>query len=143
MVFALVVGMFSGYMRPGKVLAYSTAEPEVVRLAGADRFDTSILAAEELKKALELDKFSAMVVASGTGFADALAGSYLGARMNAPVLLVADGRGGAVMDKMTAYVKENLSEDGTVYVLGGTGAVPASFEEKMGEASVSIWPREV
>ena len=134
MVFALVVGMFSGYMRPEKVLAYSTAEPEVVRLAGADRFETSILAAEELKKALELDKFSAMVVASGTGFADALAGSYLGARMNAPVLLVADGRGGAVMDKMTAYVKENLSEDGTVYVLGGTGAVPASFEEKMGEA---------
>ena len=31
-----------------------------------------------------------------------------------------------------AVCKENLADGGTIYVLGGNGAVPATFEEKMG-----------
>ena len=110
---------------------------ELVRICGEDRFATSLEAAEELKAKLAEDgklvdgKFANIVVASGLDFADALSGSYLAAKKDAPVILVADGK---VMDTVVNYIKENLAENGKVYILGGTGAVSEAFEEKLGEA---------
>ena len=65
-----------------------------------------------------------MIVASGTGFADALAGSYLAAQKNAPILLVR----GANVNDVKNYIKQNLVSGGTVYLLGGVNAVPQTME---------------
>ena len=126
-------GIFGKDIKPIRAQAAADTDTRIVRLAGSDRFETSIAAAEELKNVLSADKFENIVVASGAGFADALAGSFLAAKKHAPVLLAADGPGGTVMSRMTGYIRENLAENGKVYVLGGTAAVSASFEEMMGE----------
>lgn len=102
-----------------------TIVPENVRIYGSGRVETSIEAAKKLMKKLEVSKFDSVVVASGMSYADALSGSWLGTVKSAPILLV-DSKSGA---KVAQYVKDNLSEDGTVYILGGTGAVPESTED--------------
>lgn len=67
--------------------------PEVNRVAGDNRYETAIKTAEEMKAVLGVEKFDAIIVASGSEFADALAGSYLSAVKNAPILL-SWGKGG-------------------------------------------------
>ncbi len=104
--------------------------PNIKRISGDSRYDTSIAAAEQLKSVYGVEKFENIVVASGGGYADALSGNYLASVKNAPMLLTASSQ----MTKITDYIKANLAEGGTVYVLGGTGAVPSSFEDKMGDA---------
>lgn len=104
---------------------YTTQAPYVARLSGADRFETGIKVAQELKFQTGRSQFDAVVLASGTNFADALGGSYLAAVKNAPILLSHTDP----YNKTTAeYIRANLAPGGTVYILGGTGAVPASME---------------
>ena len=94
----------------------------VTRLFGADRYTTAFLAADALRQTLETDKFSGIIVACGTNFPDALAGTYLAARKNAPILLVKAGNVPQVND----YIQKNLAQGGTVYLLGGSSVVPDS-----------------
>ena len=96
----------------------------VTRVFGADRYATSFKAADTLKAELGIEKFQNVIVASGTGFADALAGSYLAAQKNAPILLVR----GANVNDVKNYIKSNLASGGTVYLLGGVNAVPKAME---------------
>ncbi|MBQ1508857.1 MAG: cell wall-binding repeat-containing protein, partial [Erysipelotrichaceae bacterium] len=99
-----------------------TPEPvtsDVIRLSGKTRYDTSLAAAEELKSVLGVKQFNAVILATGENFADALGGGYLAARKNAPILLTNDKNA----SKINAYINANLKDGGTVYVLGGTGAV--------------------
>ena len=98
---------------------------EVVRLAGRSRYDTSLMTADALKKELGVEKFDCIVLATGKEFADALGGSFLAIRKKAPIILTAEGQQG----KVNRYIRENLSEDGLIYILGGTGAVPESCLE--------------
>ena len=106
-----------------------TPEPkpeDVFRIAGDNRFDTAFKVADQMKKQLGVDKFDAIIVASGTNFADALSGSYLAAVKNAPILLSFNDK----YNEMTKeYIRENLKPGGTVYILGGTAAVPTSMEK--------------
>ncbi len=103
------------------------AKPETTRVAGSHRFETSFLAANQMKKTLDIEKFDAVVVASGMDFADALGGSYLAAEKQAPILLAS---GIASVDKQVKdYIRANLKEGGTVYILGGEKAIPDSFAE--------------
>ena len=99
---------------------------EPPRIAGSNRFETANLVGNQMKKNLGIEKFDAVVVASGTEFADALAGSYLAAVKKAPILLAYS------TDKINAgvkdYIRANLNEGGTIYILGGENAVPTSFE---------------
>ncbi len=97
------------------------------RLAGAHRYETAFLTADHLKNALGKSAFDVVVVASGTDFADALSGSYLAARREAPILLVCDRAW--INDLVKEYIKNNLNPGGTIYLLGGETAVPASFEK--------------
>ena len=99
----------------------------VQRLAGDNRYETAFWAAEQMRVALRLEKFDAVVVASGTTFADALSGSYLAAVKDAPILLACNVDW--VNELVKTYIRDNLNPGGTVYILGGTGAVPASFEK--------------
>ena len=94
------------------------------RIFGADRYATAFKAADTLKEELGVSKFQNVIVASGTGFADALAGSYLAAVKDAPILLVRAANVNAVKD----YIKANLASGGTVYLLGGVNAVPKTME---------------
>jgi len=108
---------------------------EYVRVAGDSRYDTAIQSADALKGVLEVEKFENIIVASGTSFPDALAGSYLSAaKGNAPILLVANSA--KVIDQVSKYVIDNLAENGTVYLLGGTAAVPADFREVLTDSDI-------
>ena len=125
-------------------LGASAAESSpAVRLAGDDRYQTAILAAEQLKAELGVAKFDAMVVASGAGFADALSGSYLAAVKQAPVLLTCSAAVNAVRAErcntlVAEYIAANLNEGGTVYILGGPAAVPENLEKNLTDLGVSV-----
>ena len=97
------------------------------RIYGANRFDTAFEAADWLKAEMGVDRFPAIVIASGLGFPDALAGAYLAEAKDAPVLLTSEGTASSVAE----YVKNNMAPDGTVYILGGTGAVPEAMEQQL------------
>lgn len=99
---------------------------EVTRLFGEGRYDTAYAVANELKSVLDVEKFDAAVVATGKNFADALAGSYLAVQKKAPILLT-NGNANNVA-QLHEYIKENVAEGGTVYILGGDAAVPVSVE---------------
>ena len=99
---------------------------EVVRLYGAGRYETGYAVADALKEALGVEKFEAVVVATGKNFADALAGSYLAVEKNAPILLT-NGKDDNVAE-LHAYIAANVVEGGKVYILGGEGAVPATVD---------------
>ena len=94
----LVVGMI-----PYGETAAAELPAGVTRVFGADRYATAFKAADTLKSELGVSKFQNVIVASGTGFADALAGSYLAAQKNAPILLVR----GANVNDVKNYIKSN------------------------------------
>ena len=104
----------------------SVAESEVVRLFGQGRYDTAYAVADALKEVLGVEKFEAVVVATGKNFADALAGSYLAVEKNAPILLT-NGNDDNVA-QLHAYIAANVAEGGKVYILGGDGAVPTTVD---------------
>ena len=106
---------------------------EVIRLAGSHRWETALKVADEMKANLGLEKFDAIIIASGNDFADALAGSYLSTVKNAPILL-GWGNGGKYEYLDTdniEYIKANLAENGVIYILGGEKAVPKLYEDAL------------
>ncbi|MBE6126070.1 MAG: BspA family leucine-rich repeat surface protein [Erysipelotrichaceae bacterium] len=91
-----------------------------VRIAGDNRFGTSQLISKFYLENSDYDKFDAVVLANGDNFADALAGSCLSARKDAPIIITREGKEKEVND----YIKTVLKPQGTIYILGGTAAVP-------------------
>ncbi|MBQ4473792.1 MAG: cell wall-binding repeat-containing protein [Lachnospiraceae bacterium] len=108
-----------GYARP----YYTVTQQETVRVYGSTRYDTCIKTADLFKETLGLTKFPNIVLTTGTGYADALSGSLLALQKKAPILLT----NASNASKINTYIKNNLQSGGTIYVLGGTGAVPASL----------------
>ena len=102
-----------------------TSKPEkpvidkVNRVFGNTRYETSYEIANTMKELNNGETFDSIIVASGKNFADALAGSYLAAKKNAPILMT-DGKNSTAIK---TYIKNNVTAGGTVYVLGGTAAV--------------------
>lgn len=92
-----------------------------VRLGGNDRYGTSL----EIAKEYSSTKVDSVVLASATDFPDALSGSVLAKKYNAPILIV--GANSSNNTETLKYIKNNLKENGKVYVLGGTGAVSDSI----------------
>ena len=99
----------------------------VTRIAGTNRYETAEKAADALKAQLGVASFDHILIASGLQFADALSGSYLASVKRAPILLVDPSS----VEQVAAYVKKNLTDGGTVYLLGGTAAFPAAMEEAL------------
>lgn len=104
----------------------------VYRISGRNRCATAYAVADELKAVLGVERFDVIIIASGDNFADALAGSCLAARKNAPILLYRDG----FADDNLAYIQENMNPGGTVYILGGTASVPQEMEDVLAGFSV-------
>ena len=105
----------------------------MIRLAGDNRVQTAMKAADQLKEALGVEQFQTIIVAYGQNFPDALTGSYLSAVKDAPILLTENKKQADVI----AYIAENLAEGGTVYILGGVNAIPASFESDLEAKAIS------
>ena len=105
-----------------KRVKINVVDGSVIRIAGNDRYETSRKIADNLKKVKGVDKFDAVVLASGSNFPDALGGSYLAYTKNAPILLTSKDFHAYV--DVNAYIKSNLASKGTIYVLGGEVAVP-------------------
>ncbi len=99
--------------------------PSLTRLSGSNRVDTAI----EIAKASHKGKVSNVILATANDYADALAGSVLAYKLNAPILLV--GSSAADQDKVLSYMKENMDLAGTVYILGGIRAISTAVEEKI------------
>ncbi|MBQ2667152.1 MAG: cell wall-binding repeat-containing protein, partial [Clostridia bacterium] len=97
--------------------------------SGEGRVETGIEVADQLKAVLGVEKFDAVILANGDAFADALAGSYLATVKNAPILLHRNSGKGDELNE--AYISENLVAGGTIYLLGGTAAIPESVEESL------------
>ena len=102
----------------------SVCDAALYRIAGDNRYETAFDVADALKAELGVTQFNAVIVASGTDFADALAGSYLAAVKSAPILLTNKFN----IDNVVEYIQANLAANGTAYILGGTAAVSADFE---------------
>lgn len=115
------------YVGKGNSKEDKNSKNNVVRIAGDNRYETGYKAANALKEKLGVDKFDAVIIATGKNFADALSGSYLAVTKNAPILLT-DGKA-AKVEVLHDYIKENLKTNGTIYILGGISAVPANVAE--------------
>ena len=103
------------------------------RIQGRDRYETAVRVSAERYGNGELVG-GACVVASGTGFADALAGSTLAGALRGPLMLVAP-------NALPAPVAAEIRRLGvsTVYVLGGpraVGAAPATAIDRLPGVSV-------
>lgn len=98
-----------------------------VRYAGADRYDTAIMAADALKKGMDVKQFKNIIIACGSDYPDALSGSCLAAEKNAPILLIDD----SCKEKIERYVEKNLKNGGTVYLLGGEGVISRDIEKSL------------
>lgn len=87
------------------------------RYQGQTRYLTAISVAEKLMDT----KYDNAVLSYGYDFPDALSGSVLASKVNAPILLVDKSVNGskATLD----FVKKNVNTSGTIYILGGDGVV--------------------
>jgi putative cell wall-binding protein len=115
----------SELMRENQVYNLLNGETNL-RIYGLDRYETSLKTADALKSSLGVSAFENIIVADGRAYADALAGTYLAKVKDAPILVV--GADEQSQSKVLAYIKSNLKASGTVYILGGTGAVSSAFE---------------
>ena len=92
-----------------------------VRLSGSDRFGTAIAAS--LVEFPTAGTAGAVVLARADDYPDALVGTALAAARNAPLLFA---NGESLTLATQAEIQRVLPAGGTVYLLGGTAAIPAS-----------------
>ena len=86
---------------------------------GADRYETAVLAARRF-----FTSPSAVGVASGSSFADALAGGAHAALGGVPLLLLPST--GALPVSVSIYLRELQATSPTAFVYGGTAAIDAA-----------------
>lgn len=123
---ALAISMFP-MVTPQMVSANSNIPDNTVyRAYGANRYETSQNVAAMLMENANTSKFTSVVVASGANFADALAGSYLAATVNAPIVLIRSNRG-----VNTEWFKANVADGANIYILGGYAAVSEVTEASL------------
>ncbi|AFM00240.1 cell wall-binding protein [Desulfitobacterium dehalogenans ATCC 51507] len=87
----------------------------ITRLGGEDRYDTALEIAKQFGTE---NPYSAIAVATGENYPDALTGAVLAAKHNAPLILV---RKNKVKNTVTEYLNPLGLEKATIF--GGTGVV--------------------
>jgi putative cell wall-binding protein len=105
------------------------AKVGVERLAGADRFET----AAAIARRLDPEPKGAVVITSGTVFADALAAGPLAASLDAPILTVLPDR----IPPATAQALHDLSPS-TIIVCGGTASVSDAVFQALGKLASDV-----
>lgn len=97
-----------------------TVNKTVTRTAGSNRYETCV---EVNKKFASVLPGTAICLATGNDFPDALAGGVFAAKNSAPLFLVNTKlKTFKLTDTQTAYLKDKGAK--RFYVFGGTGAVP-------------------
>ena len=128
-------GVYDGWIIGGTGVISSAMEGNVKqalnkttikRLPGANRYTTCVAVNKEFA---DLLSGGCITVATGRNFPDALAGGVFAASRAAAVCL-ADG---SLSTEQTAYLKAKSAD--RIFVLGGTGAVPAALVNKIKAAS--------
>lgn len=113
-----------------------TVNPLLNRIYGKTRYETSISIADTIKAANKGAQFDSVIITTGEEFADALCGSYLAKKKNAPILIINPAVEETIKN-VTDYVNKNLSDKGTVYILGGSVAVPETVEDMLSADTVT------
>jgi putative cell wall-binding protein len=102
-----------------------TTNTGVIRIAGSDRYETAVAVSQT---EFPNGKADAVVLATGDSYPDALVGTALATSKNAPLLLTT----GQKLPTATADELGRVLPMGkTVYILGGTSAVPASVADQL------------
>jgi putative cell wall-binding protein len=98
---------------------FALAAPEdLVRVAGATRFQTSARVSAQMYPSN--GSASAVVLATGLDFADALNGVVLANLVNAPLMLIKPGQ---IDSEVWAEIQRVLPLGRTIYLLGGSAAI--------------------
>lgn len=121
----IIVAGGPGVISDSVLTTLRTAAPVVTRVFGANRYATS--------RALALDAYgergaTAVYLATGAGFADALAAGPAAASVDAPVVLV-DGTRPAIDDDTLDLIRRLGAT--RVVIAGGTGAVSGGIESSL------------
>lgn len=125
------VVVLGGAAAVGEVVEQQLTEAgyEVVRTAGADRFDTAARLAEQAFP----DGAAVALLTTGQDFPDALAAAPLSAERDGPIMLVDGNR----LPEATFEALERLGVE-EVLLLGGTAAVGSSVEERLSDAGYDV-----
>ena len=94
---------------------------DVTRLGGNNRYETNLAIVNELEVPAGTDVY----ITTGRNFADALSVSGIAADSRAPIILTSGDLRQEALDKIAEI------QPGTVYILGGTSAVPESVETQL------------
>lgn len=97
----------------------------VTRIFGQSRYETSLKIADAMKESTA-SKFDAVVLASGSNFPDALAGSFIATRYEGPIIIVNDD----TLNNTASYLEKSLKPGGKIYILGGKSAVSSEVEKR-------------
>lgn len=119
-----------------KVLAQSSKYYNVTRIYGQDRYETSV----NISKQFDSGELKNVILASGKDFPDALTGSVLSKKLNAPILLVGDLNSGCEYET-EEYIAAHLSKDGTIYLLGGEGSISPSVVSQLNQLGYKNFKR--
>ena len=107
-------------------------ENEAIRVYGSDRYSTAMEIANTM--ADKTGVYNTIVVASGTDFPDALAGSYLAWANHAPILLVS----GQKEADLKNYIQLHIKSKGKVFILGGASTVSSEFEKSLKNIGLNV-----
>ena len=94
---------------------------KVSRISGSNRYDTSMKIASNYYKNTDF-----VLAASGNNYADALTGTVLANKLNAPIILVS---GNSLNSEQKSYL--NSQKINTLYILGGSGSVSSNLEKNI------------
>ncbi|MBE6124981.1 MAG: cell wall-binding repeat-containing protein [Erysipelotrichaceae bacterium] len=120
-----VVAGQAGHTRSGEESVYgpSTSNRRIVRLAGVNRYETALLAADEVIKNNEPAYFENIIIANGDNFPDALSGTYLALMYSCPLVLINESKAATVCE----YLNNKLVDDAHISIIGGQNAVKDSW----------------
>lgn len=102
------------------------------RYFGQSRYLTSFATSEALKAANGNGTYyDNIIIANGANFPDALAGSYLAAKIGAPIIMACAPSGSDDSAGVLNYLNKSYNQVGKIYILGGDTAVSTKFENTL------------
>jgi putative cell wall-binding protein len=113
--------------------AHGTSSVVPQRLAGADRVATAVAVSQAEFAAPQ--SASAVVLARGDEFADALTGGPLAVAKNGPLLLTSSG---SLDPNTSAEISRVLAPASTVYLLGGTSALSSAVQAQVAALGFTV-----
>ena len=102
-------------------------------IGGIDRYSTSISISNKTFTPSSNAKIQNVVIAVGDNFPDALSGSVLARKYNAPILLVEKTPYTSSSINTIDYINNNVSKDGKVFILGDSTVISEDFEKKFNQ----------